>query len=352
MRTQRLSIREQIFILKQLSYLLGAGVPLLESISTLRTQSGRKPTRVLLEKMEQDVHQGTSLSKSMRLQSHMFPAIVPALIHVGEESGTLPQSLAFIAEELRKKSVLKKKIIGALIYPLIVTAATFGIVGMLTFFIFPKIIPVFISMRVPLPLTTRIMLGVSTFLQMYWAYLLLCIVLFCALSLLVYTKLPFVRYACATLHAHIPIVGKLSHGYTMTNIYRTLGLLLTNGMPVTEAIHVTQTTLSNPRYQDACNALHLHMISGKKLSYGMTEITRIFSPTAIQMVSVGEQTGNLAATLTYLGEMYESDLEDTTKNLSNAVEPVLMILMGLLVGFIALSIVTPIYEITQHLKTH
>ena len=158
------------------------------------------------------------------------------------------------------------------------------------------------------------------------------------------------RYFMHLLALHLPIFGKLLKYYHMTNFCRTLGLLLKSGVSVVDAVDITGDTMSNEVYKQQCKKMVEVVRRGEQLSVYLTKHTRFFPDFTSHLIAVGERTGALSDTLVYLSEMYEAEVSDMTKNLSNSIEPVLMIFMGLIVGFVAVSVITPIYEVTQHLN--
>jgi type IV pilus assembly protein PilC len=147
----------------------------------------------------------------------------------------------------------------------------------------------------------------------------------------------------------LPLIGNIIQSYTMANFSRTLGLLLKGGVRITEAIIITGDTMTNVVYKKELTAIAHGVLKGEKISQYLEKRTHLFPDLLTQMISIGESTGNLSESLTYLAEMYESEVDDLTKNLSSTLEPVLMIFMGILVGFVAVSVITPIYSITQNL---
>ena len=149
---------------------------------------------------------------------------------------------------------------------------------------------------------------------------------------------------------YIPFAGKIARSYNYANFSRTLGLMLRAGVPISVAMDITAKTTPNRVYRESYETLSKGLLRGETLSRGLGEMTSLFPDILTHMVAVGEKTGSLSQTLVYLAELYESDIEDQTKNLSSSIEPILMLIMGLLVGLIAVSVITPIYAITQHLS--
>ncbi len=346
----RLSMSEQTLFAKRLSFLIGAGVPLLESIHVLKEQSRSRRMTRMFDAIISDVSNGQFLSTSLAKFRNTFGSFAINIIKVGEMSGVLTQNLTHLAEELRKKNLLRKKVISALVYPIIVTVATLGVATLLTVYIFPKIMPIFSSLNVKLPWSTRVLLWFSTFLQHYGLWLLLGIVLFVIAVVIIRKTVPFVRMFLDRLIFSIPFVGRMALYYNMANLCRTLGLLLQSGMTISDGLVIVGDTMENRVYKKECIAISESVKHGQQISKYLLSRQKKFPHMMSHMISIGERTGNLSGTLIYLSDLYENELDDLTKNLSSAIEPILMVTMGIVVGFVAISVITPIYEITQNLS--
>jgi len=346
----RLSISDQMLFAKRLSFLVGANVPLLESFHMLQAQTHSRRLKALYQVIIGDISNGQSLSSALKKFGSTFGAFTINIIKIGESSGTLSQNLMYLAEELKKRHLLRKKIISALVYPIIITVATLLIAGLLTVFIFPKIMPIFTSLNVTLPWSTRALLWLSLFLKEYGIWLIVGIIItIFGIGILRRLWFPF-RFVMDRLVLALPFSGAIARSYNMANYSRTLGILLKSGLPVAEALHIGAETIENRAFRRAARTVAGRSLSGKQLSDLLAEQHIYFPQLLFHMVGVGERTGNLSGSLTYLADFYESEVDEMTRNLSSAIEPVLMIVMGLLVGFVAVSVITPIYEITQTLQ--
>jgi type IV pilus assembly protein PilC len=345
----RFSLQDQILFAKRLSLLVKAGVPILEGLRMLKAQAVTKSAKTIYSELIKDVENGQSISQSMARFPKIFSEFVTNIIQVGEHSGTLQENLTYLAVELQKKQALRRKVISSLVYPILIVLATFGITGLLTVFIFPKILPIFKSVNFPLPWTTRLLIFVSNFILHDWYYILLAaLILVVALVLLMRnTKIRFIVHRGILM---VPILGKLLQGYYMANFCRTLGILLKSDVPIVKAISITADSVSNMAYKKELHEISVKVTEGGKMSTHMSGKARLFPPILSQMVTVGESTGHLSSSLMFLAELYESEVDELTKNLTTVLEPLLMVFMGVLVGFVAISIITPIYGITQHIS--
>jgi len=345
----RFPLQEQVLFVKRLATLLRAGVPILKCLQILQKQMKGAGMNRVFESLITDIQNGKYLSAGLARFRKIFGDFSINLIHIGETSGTLNENLNYLADELRKKQALRRKVVGALIYPVIIVVATLGITGLLTFFVFPKILPIFQSLSFDLPWTTKALIAISSFFLDFWLYLGLGAVALIILFLIALRIKKF-KYAVHRLVLTFPIFGHLSQSYQMANVCRTLGLLLRSNVPIVLSAQITANTTMNLVYRHELNRMADHITGGENISVHMSRRPRLFPPIVSQMVAVGETSGNLSETLFFLSEMYEDEMGELTRNLSTVLEPVLMVFMGLVVGFIAVSIITPIYEVTQHLN--
>ena len=347
---RRFSSKEQTLFAKRLSFLVRAGVPLLSGLRMIKKQVRSKGKMKIFESIIQDVEGGKSLSVSLERFRNIFGGFTVNIVRSGESGGILHQNLNYLAEELQKKHALKKKVIGSLVYPFFIMLATLCVAGLLVLFIFPKIMPIFKSLNYELPSTTKALLWMSNFLLTYGFYVALGIIVFAAAFFILYKKVIQVRRVTNTVILKIPLLGKMVRTYQITNFCRTLGLLLKSGVRIVEGLTIVADTTENVLYRESFLEVGKNISTGRKLSVELEKRQDLFTALIPEMVMIGEASGNLSETLLYLSDMYEHELDDLTKNLSNSIEPVLMIFMGLMVGFIAISVITPIYGITQSLS--
>ena len=344
----RLSLQDQILFAKRLSLLIKAGVPIVQCVSMLRDQSTSRGSRHVYNVIIADLQNGAFLHKSMQQFQNSFGEFAVNLVRVGEMSGSLHENLEYLAVELKKKQALRRKVVSALVYPVLIVLATFGVSGLMIVYVFPKILPIFQNLNFELPWTTKTLIFASNLLiKSGWYLLLGMAVLFVAAVILM--RINRVRYAVHRLMLSVPIFGQLSQSYQMANFCRTLGVMLRCNLAITEATAITAEITNNLVYQKHYYALRDKLVGGAPMSTHLAEHKRLFPPILTQMVAVGEAAGNLSHTLLYLGQVYEDEVDDLTGNLSTVIEPALMIFLGLAVGFIAVSIITPIYGITQNI---
>lgn len=346
----RLSLDEQILFAKRLSVLLKAGVPILQALNILQAQTTTSNAKFMLADLLTGVEQGQFLHTRMEKYRKYFGDFAVNIVRVGEVSGSLNDNLGYLAHELKKKKDLRRKVVSALVYPAFIVVATLGIGLLLIVYVFPKILPILQSFKGNLPITTRILIFLSHLLTSKGWLILLFVIAFSILWVAVFRRFIQVRLWVHKMLLKIPVLGGLMQSYYMANFCRTFGVLLKSEVPIVETAGITANTSTNLAYQNSLENLTKHLTGGGRLSSFFDTESKLFPVLVAQMVVVGETTGTLSETLLYLADIYEQEVDDMTKNLSTAIEPMLMILMGLLVGFVAMSIITPIYSITQSLS--
>jgi type IV pilus assembly protein PilC len=352
MRAGKFSLKEQTLFVKRLAFLINAGVPIVEALIVLKEQTSRRGRNAVIEQVVHDVSNGQALSKSFAKFPNIFSEFAVQIIKVGETSGTLFQNLNYLADELKKRATLRRKVVGAFVYPALITLATLGITVFLMVYLFPKITPIFVSLHAELPFTTRLVMTISNALIAHGLTIFLAIFFFIVALTFTLKRSTHFHTFFDWIILKVPLVGGMLLSYNVANGCRTLGLLLKSGVRLSEAFTVTADTTTNRVYKNAYRLLAEAATRGDRASVHLAKRPDIFPDIMAHMVAVGERSGTLSDTFVYLSELYDTEVDDFTKNLSTLIEPVLMIVMGVLVGFIAISIITPIYGITQSLSSH
>jgi type II secretory pathway component PulF len=322
-----------------------------EGLLMLDVKSNSRSAAYIFGRIIEQVSQGKTLSAALLEFASIFGIFSINMIRVGESSGTLHHNLSYLSEELKKKDALRKKVVGALLYPAVIVVATAGISTVLTVYIFPKIIPVFQSFKHGLPLTTRILIALSSFLIKDGIWLLLFLIGAC-MGFFSLMKSARAKRIADRVILRLPLFGMLCRYYNLANITRTTSLLLKGDVRIVSAIDIVAESTTNSIYRQQLRAIASALGRGQRLSAQMELQPFLFPPLARQMTAAAEETGDLTGSLMYISLMYEEEISDLTKNLTTLLEPVLMIVMGIIVGFIAISIITPIYGITQDLTPH
>lgn len=344
----KFSIKEQVIFLKQLGLLLQGGVDLIDGLRTIQNYTRAKAKSIVVNKLITEVEQGRQLSQALSLFPAAFNIAVIQNVKVAETSGTLTDSLLAAAVELQNSHAVRKKVIGGLIYPAIVVTATIIVTGLLLLYVFPKVLPVFAGLQITLPLTTRLLVTTYTALR---EHIVLVFIVNLGLTLLALFSLRYKRLKKLRdqILLTLPLVGNLMQSYILANFCRTLGQLLKQHVPVVKAVAITATVTRHKVYKHKIIALSLALNHGQSLTQFFQQEPKLFPPLLQQLISVGEKTGTLGDNLLFLSDIYRQDITDLLSNITSLLEPTMMIALGGLVGFVAISIITPIYEVTQNL---
>jgi type II secretory pathway component PulF len=316
----------------------------------MQSQTTHSGAKVIVSDFVEGVQQGQFLYTRMEKYKKYFGEFAVNIIRVGEVSGSLNDNLTYLAHELKKKRDLRRKLISALVYPAFIVVATFGIAIMLVVYVFPKILPILQGFKGKLPVTTRTLIFTSHLLATKGWLIVLVLAVLLAVWIFFIRHIVSVRMFINRTSLRLPLLGKLFQSYYMANLCRTFGVLLKSEVPIVETASITANTATNLAYKRSLHKLTEHLTSGGKLSHFFGNEEGLYPVLIGQMTHVGESTGTLSDTLLYVADIYEQEVDELTKNLSTAIEPALMVLMGVLVGFIAMSIITPIYSITQSLS--
>jgi len=348
-RIFHLSLHDQILFVRRLAILLKAGVPIFESLRMMKKHMSSRSALILVDELTVGVERGQFLHVSLEKHRRHLGDFALNIIRIGEISGMLPENLSYLADELEKKRRLHNKVRGALVYPAIIVVATIGIVIMLTVYIFPKVLPILRGFKGELPFTTRTLIFVSDLLTNQ-GFLIAGVLLGVAVALALLSRIRKVRFFLDWSILKIPILGNLFQYYHIVNFCRTLGLLLKSDVRIMEASLITAETSTNFVYRKSLTELAETVKKGGKMSLYLEGREHLYPPMVSQMITVGEVSGKLSDSLLYLADIYENEIDELTKNLSSTIEPLLMVVMGLIVGFVAISIITPIYQLTQNLR--
>jgi type II secretory pathway component PulF len=342
------SHKERITLTKRLAMLLRSGMAITDCLVLLRDQSRTSSQVAFFSALVTQVSSGQSLANALTPYQTSLGVFMINVIRIGEQSGTLAENLEYISSEHKKQYELRRQIIGALLYPAIIVAATFLITIFLIVYIFPKIVPIFTSLDLTLPLSTRILMSVSQFLSDYglWLLIVVCVV---GVGYTLIRAWPKVAWVTDTCTFKLPLIGTLSQYYQTATLCRTVGLLLRNEVPMAISLQSVIASTRHMLYLEVLLSIQEEVMKGKTLSSQLERYPKLFPALCTQMIQSGEKTGNLSQTLIYVSEVYESEIKEYTKNLTTMLEPVLMLVMGLCVGFVAISIITPIYSITSNL---
>jgi type IV pilus assembly protein PilC len=333
-----------VLSIRQISLMLKSTLAIEDVLKALTQQSFNIKLKQTYEEILKDVQSGMSLSESMAQHKKVFSNIVISIIRAGEQGGTLENNLVYLADYLKKDYELKKKVKGAMFYPIIVFGLTimesFGVI----FFILPKLETLFSSFQ-NIPAFTKFMMDGTKFIRMNTVPIGAGIVVF------VTAYIMFMRTSTGKIikdHVALsfPVIRKLNKHGILANFSRSLGILLDSGIPIVNAIKISAETVDNSIYSKILADVHEQVKSGKSLTESLSKYPLYFPTTFTKLIEVGEQTGTLEENLLYLHEFYADDVADMSNNLATLLEPILLVFIGLMIGLLAISIVGPIYQLT------
>lgn len=344
---KRVSLAEKMTFARHLSLMIRAGFSLNKALDTLTRQTKNKYFASVLKEMSQGVAQGKSFYEVMAQSKHVFSPIFMSMVKVGEASGKLEGTLKMAALQLKREYTLKKKIKGAMTYPIIVLIALAGVAAIMVLFVLPQLASTFTELNVELPLSTRIVFGFVNWVGRWWyfAFGLLAAAIYGSYFFTRRTELG--RVSVNYIFLKLPIFSELTKKLNSARLARTLGSLLSSGVPLTEAIKITADSLTNVFYKRALVGTVAEVEKGHPLSGLLGAHADLFPPVVTEMMAVGEETGSLTTILGELARFFEAEVSAATKNMSSVVEPIIMIIVGIAVGIFALSIIQPIYSITS-----
>jgi type IV pilus assembly protein PilC len=335
--------QEIILFYRQLALLLESGIDIITALELLQEQVSNYTLKRVLGEVISELRHGNQLSVAMSKNSKIFPTIYRRLVNVGEQTGNLETILRQIADYMEKEMITAKGIKNALKYPIVVSIVAILVIGVLVTFVLPAFSNLYSSLGAELPLLTRILIAATEKLREYGVHILLA--LFTAASLaLAYIKTPEGRYKWDRLAFRLPQVGRVNHLKELALCCRSLALLFRAGLPLTEIMTLVVQGSGNRVMAKALTDVQQDMLKGEGLSRPMAK-NRLFLPMMVQMVKVGEETGNLDTTLTAVAQSYETEAEDRTHALIGFIQPAVTILIAIVVGFIALSMVSAMYSI-------
>ncbi len=344
----QVSFLDKVLFTKNLALMIKAGLPLRESVATIQDQSKGKVFKKILDDILKNIDNGQSLATSLSHHPGVFDSLYINMIRVGEESGTLEENLGHLTLQLEKSHELRSKVKAAMIYPSFILVTVIVLAAGLTFFVLPQITPIFKTFDIQLPFATRILIAFTEIIQNYGLFILIGVIVLAVISFLI-SRLRPVKFLIHKITLKLPITGAISRNVNIAHFSRTLGVLLKSGIPIISALDITQTTLGNLVYQKELVGVAAEVQGGKAISDYLRKKETIFPLMVSRMVGVGEKTGNLEETLLYLSDFYEAEVDRSVKSLSTIFEPILLLIIGAVVGFIALAIITPIYDITRGL---
>ncbi len=345
----RIKLIDKITFIKNLSVMVKSGLPVSKSLKILTEQTENKQFAKIIADISRQVEAGNSLADALAKYPAVFPSIFVSMVKVGEVSGNLDQNLNYLGEQMQKDYDLVSKARGALTYPVIVMVVL-GIVGFIMFtFILPKLTDTFKDFSVQLPLSTRIVIAVVDIFAKFGIEIFVALI-FAVIAFVYWRTTASGKAVIHKVVLYLPIVSGIIKKINLTRFIRVLSSLIKSGMPIVEALDVSSHVVGNIYYQKTIAEAAARVKVGSPLAAGFKKEPRLFPSLMVQMMEVGEESGTTDTILAEVANFYESEVDQTMKNLSSILEPVIMVIIGTVVGILALALITPIYNITQNIS--
>lgn len=343
--TNRITTKDKIVFTRQLATLIGAGLPLSQSLRTVLEQTDNKRLQGVVEDIVASVEGGKSLSDSFAKHPEVFDKVFLALIAAGEASGTLDQSLKRIAAQQEKDAATMSKIKGALTYPLIVLVVIFGVMAFMLFTVVPQVEKLYLDLKKTLPFLTQIMVSTADFLAQFWwlVLILLGIGVYFGLQ---YLKTPGGIRAMDNLKLNVPLFGKMFRKLYMARLARTGQTLLATGVAMLDMLRITSEAVNNTIIGESIDRAAEKVKGGKALSTALQPEPYIL-PLVPQMIKIGEQSGKIDEMMGKTAQVYEDELDEEIKAISTAIEPILMVILAVVAGGMVGAILLPIYSLVN-----
>jgi type IV pilus assembly protein PilC len=328
--------------------MLNAGLTLVDALDILESQTKKPAFKTLLSQINKQIKSGTSFSTALKKYPNNFSNLYIALVKSGEASGKLSDVLLRLADNLEKQRELRSKIKGAMTYPAIVVSAMVAVMFIMVTFVIPKMLDLYKDFDVELPLSTKVMMAVSSFTSAYWPLIIIFVaILF--FSLKIFIKSQEGKRLFDNVLFNIPYINNVVKISALVDTTRTLSILISSGVSILDALNIIIDTTSNSLYKDAFKQVYLQIEKGKSLGNSLAT-EKIFPPILIQMSIVGESTGHLDDTLLRLSKYFEFESESAIKAMTTMIEPAILIVLGFGVGLLVTSVITPIYQLTGSLQ--
>lgn len=340
----KVKFTELVNFTRQLATMINAGLPLATSLSILEEQ-GKTEMAKLTGNLLKDVEGGLSFSTALAKYKDNFSRIYVQLVKAGEVGGVLDEVLERLAITMEKEKDFRAKTKGAMVYPLIIVIAMVAVATVMMVAVIPKLTAMYKDFGADLPAATKILMNISDFVVHSW-WILALIAVGATLALRAWKKTPVGEKAIDGFFLKVPIIGVLKQKIVLTDFSRTLSLLLGAGVSLLEALDIVASAIDSAVYRSELKEVNKQVEKGVILSDAISQYEN-FPPILYQMIAVGEETGKLDEILSKISEYFEKESEYAIKNLTTAIEPMIMILLGLGVGFIVIAIIMPIYSLTS-----
>ena len=342
----RVKKKDLMIFTRQFATLLSARIPLDDALATLKKQTQNPTLYSILSEISTDIDAGLSLSQSLEKYSRVFSGFYVSMVRSAEVTGRVDEAVGFLADYIEKQSALINKVRNALIYPAVMIGLFFVVAGIMVVIVFPQIGPVFEEAGVELPEFTSLMLSIGEFLAEWWW------LVFSAFGVLIVVAADYFRTAegrvlMDEILFRVPLINKLLRELYVARFAESLSVLIKGGIPITKAVEITGHNVGNATYREALHDVADDLQRGLSLSQGLEKHSKLFPPMVGQMVAIGESTGRLDVLLSKVSDFYTREVDSLIGSLIELIQPLLMIVIGVLVGGLFASILIPIYNLAQ-----
>lgn len=344
----RVSFTDLVVATRQLATMIESGLVLSEALDILEEQQNSPVFKKVLGEVSRDVKSGLDLASSLKKHPDVFPPLYSNLVKAGEQAGNLDVVLVQMASNLEKDREFRSKVRGALIYPAMIMLMMVVVVGIMMFFVIPRLTGLYSQSNIELPLPTKILIATSNFFITYWWAILIFIII-TPILFQKWVATPSGKLTFDKILLKTPLVGRIIKGTTLTNFTRTFGLLTTAGVPILESLSIIRDVIGNSVYKIAIEQTYAGVERGLTFS-AQLEAVGVFPKIIPQMFRVGEETGKVDKVAFKMADYFESEVDNLVKNLSVIIEPVILMVLGIGVGFLVLSIILPIYKLTTSIS--
>ncbi|HLA38343.1 MAG TPA: type II secretion system F family protein [Candidatus Glassbacteria bacterium] len=339
----KVKVRDIVLFTRQFATMIDSGLPLVQCLSILGEQTENPKFKAIINSVRVDVEGGNTLEESLGKFPKLFTTLFVSMVGAGESGGILDQIMLRLSEYMEKNDAIVRKIKGAMIYPAVVFTAAMGCVSILLIFVIPIFAKMFKDMNMELPLPTLIVVNLSDFLIGYW-YLIIGGVVGGIFALKRYRKTDRGEYNYDAFMLKVPVLGDLIRKSAVARFTRTLGTLIASGVSILHGLEVTARTAGNRVVHDAIMGSRASIAGGETITKPLKE-AEVFPPMVIQMINVGEQTGGLDAMLIKIADFYEEEVDTAVDALTAALEPVMIVFLGIIVGGMVVSMYLPIFDL-------
>ncbi|MBI3814591.1 MAG: type II secretion system inner membrane protein GspF [Nitrospinae bacterium] len=339
------SRKDLMLFTQQIATLTNSGLPLDKSLSILVELAEKKRLKTILDNIQKNVHSGSTFADALSKHPRVFSKLYVSMIKAGEEGGVLEAILQRLAHFLESSENLRDNIRSALVYQTLLTIIGGGAVTILLTFVIPKFAKIFSDIGQAMPTSTQILLNVSFFLTNYW-WLIILGLIFIGVLIKGYLDTESGKFNWDSLKLKMPLIGSLQRKIEVSRFARTLGTLVRSGVPILQSLFITKDTITNSVVSKAMEGIHKRIKEGGGISEPLRE-SGVFPAMAVHMIKVGEETGKLEDMLIKVADTFDTEVQSSVKSLIALLEPMMILLMGLIVGFIVISMLMAIFSVND-----